>query len=101
MVLSGDLPTELGLLSRLILLDLSHNFIACEIPTEIFSGDAATQLECLYLEENKCSDWNGLNFLLEILACWGNFNCSIISLLGTFPSRLGCEVTGLDGSVHE
>jgi Leucine-rich repeat (LRR) protein len=71
--LSGELPTELGLLNSLTWLDLGYNFITNEIPTEIFSlknlmwlalaennlhgtlpmeMGAATQLVCLSLYGN-------------------------------------------------
>ena len=82
--IAGTLPTRLGLLSNLTLLDLTENALSSALPTEL---GLLSQLTGLFVDQNKL---NGsiptqLGSLSRLQYLWLHSN----ALYGTLPTQLG------------
>jgi len=81
----ATIPSEIGKLSSLTMLDMSHNGLRGNLPTELF--DLAS-LELLNLSRNSLS--GSLPVSME-LASLRELDLSINSLTGTIPGAFGLQ----------
>lgn len=93
--LTGTIPTELGLLTNLIFIDLDYNQISGSLPSELFRLTALTQLD---LNDNLLSGSidgiEGFTFL-EFLQIHSN------QFTGTIPNAIGMISNLAAFTLHE
>lgn len=87
--LSGSIPKEIGLLTRLEKLDFGENDIGSSLPSELFE---LTKLEYLYLHSNRFSGTLSQDFgkLANLVNFYGGDN----QFTGSLPRGLGSPGTG-------
>lgn len=89
--LTGNLPTEIALLTSLQYLDLGNNALTGSIPETLF---VLTNLEYLYLHENQLGGSLSTNFAR--LGALKSFYAGDNQLTGSIPRELGSPSTGVD-----
>ena len=90
MNLQGSLPTEIGMLSSLVHLDVSNNQVVGTIPEELYD---LTRLEKIFLYENNLSG----TISSRIINLWdlSHYHLGQNKLTGTIPSTMRSNSRGI------